>query len=84
MANKLKGKYQLRSLWRSQKGICPICHGKITEETGWARHHITWRSHGGGDTLDNLALLHPNCHMQVHSKNITVVKPRPPSGVQEA
>jgi 5-methylcytosine-specific restriction endonuclease McrA len=23
--------------------------------------------HGGSDRLDNLVLLHPNCHRQVHS-----------------
>ena len=77
MGDKLWGKQQLLSLWRSQKGTCPICQQKITETTGWARHHIIWRSHGGGDTLDNLVLLHPTCHMQVHSQKLSVVKPRP-------
>lgn len=77
MADRLWGKQQLFSLWRSQRGVCPICQEKITETTGWARHHIVWRSHGGGDTLDNLVLLHPTCHMQVHSKRLSVVKPRP-------
>ena len=84
MNDKLKNKQQLRSLWRSQQGICPICQQKITETTGWARHHIIWRSHGGDDTLDNLVLLHPTCHMQVHSQKLSVVKPRPSTGVQEA
>jgi RNA-directed DNA polymerase len=77
MGDKLWGKQQLLSLWRSQNGTCPICQQKITETTGWARHHIIWRSHGGGDTLDNLVLLHPTCHMQVHSQKVSVVKPRP-------
>ncbi len=81
MADKLWGKHQLLSLWRSQQGFCPICQQKITETTGWARHHILWRAHGGGDTLDNLILLHPTCHMQVHSQKLSVVKPRPSSGV---
>lgn len=84
MNDKLKSKQQLHSLWRSQQGICPNCQQKITELTGWARHHIIWRSHGGGDTLDNLVLLHPTCHMQVHSQKISVDKPRPSMGVQEA
>jgi len=77
MTGKFERKHQLLSLWRSQKGVCPICQQKITETTGWARHHIIWRSHGGGDTLDNLVLLHPTCHMQVHSQKLSVVKPRP-------
>ena len=84
MNDKLNSKQQLLSLWRSQQGICPICQQKITELTGWARHHIIWRSHGGGDTLDNLVLLHPTCHMQVHSQKLSVVKPRPSTGIQEA
>lgn len=77
MADKLWGKRQLLSLWRSQRGICPLCQQKITETSGWARHHIVWRSHGGSDTLDNLVLLHPTCHVQVHSQKLSVVKPRP-------
>ncbi len=84
MGDKLWGKQQLLSLWRSQTGFCPICQCKITETTGWARHHIIWRAHGGGDTLDNLVLLHPTCHMQVHSQKLSVVKPRPSSGVRKA
>jgi RNA-directed DNA polymerase len=84
MADKLWGKQQLYSLWRSQRGTCPHCRQKITETTGWARHHIVWRCHGGSDTLDNLVLLHPTCHMQVHSQKLSVVKPRPIEGVREA
>jgi RNA-directed DNA polymerase len=84
MGDKLWGKQQLLSLWRSQQGVCPVCQQKITETTGWARHHIIWRCHGGGDTLDNLVLLHPNCHRQVHSRNLSVVKPRPSPGVRKA
>jgi RNA-directed DNA polymerase len=84
MGDKLWSKQQLLSLWRSQRGFCPICQQKITETTGWARHHIIWRSLGGGDTLDNLVLLHPTCHMQVHSRKLSVVKPRPSSGVRKA
>lgn len=85
MQDKLQHKQQIYSLWRSQQGICPLCQQKITETTGWARHHIVWRSYGGGDTLDNLVLLHPTCHMQVHSRGLNVVKPRPlTASVQEA
>lgn len=84
MTDKLWGKRQVLSLWRSQQGICPICQQKITETTGWARHHIVWRCHGGGDTLDNLVLLHPNCHRQVHNQKLSVVKPRPTEGVRKA
>ncbi|WP_373285987.1 HNH endonuclease [Marinithermofilum abyssi] len=36
---------------------------------------------GGADTQENRVLLHPNCHNQVHSQNLTVEKPRPSQGV---
>src|SRR5215469_13042992 len=76
------GKYL--TLWEEQQGKCVICHHPITTTTGWHTHHIVWRSRGGSDLLENLVLLHPNCHRQVHSQQITVTKPRPVTGVGEA
>jgi RNA-directed DNA polymerase len=67
-------------LWQSQKGICPVCDDLITDETGWENHHIIYRVNGGPDTLDNRVLLHPTCHKQVHSLNLSVLKPRPTTG----
>jgi RNA-directed DNA polymerase len=83
-ANNLQGRAKLLSLWKSQNGICPVCKNKITEITGWHSHHIVWKSKGGNDTLANQVLLHPNCHNQVHSQKLSVVKPRPEKGVIEA
>lgn len=79
--NDLRGKRQLLHLWQSQQGLCPLCQQKITSETGWHRHHLIWRVHGGKDTFDNQVLLHPNCHRQLHSQGLSVVKPRPSPGV---
>jgi RNA-directed DNA polymerase len=55
-----------RILWRRQKGRCLGCAHLITLETGWHTHHVIWKVKGGSDRLDNLALLHPTCHRQVH------------------
>jgi RNA-directed DNA polymerase len=77
----LKGRRQLLTLYKEQNGICPICRQEITEITEWHRHHIIWRSNGGKDTTENLMLLHPECHRQVHSLKLEVVKPRPEKGV---
>jgi RNA-directed DNA polymerase len=77
IAENLKGRRQLLHLWKAQDGLCPVCNRKITELTGWHSHHIVWRSHGGSDNVSNQVLLHPECHRQVHSRNFTVVKPRP-------
>jgi RNA-directed DNA polymerase len=81
MENNLTGRRQLLYLWQEQGGICPICKQKITQLTGWHNHHIIWRSNGGSDKAENRVLLHPNCHRQVHSQRLEVVKPRPSRGV---
>lgn len=63
----LEGRRKLRWLWWSQDGLCPLCHEKITRDSGWHLHHRIKRSQGGSDVLANLALLHPNCHRQLHA-----------------
>ena len=63
----LRGKWVQLYLWQSQNGVCPVCEEKLTGETDWDRHHVVQRVHGGPDTIDNLVLLHPTCHRQVHS-----------------
>ena len=80
MKDDLKGRWQLLGLWQEQQGLCPACGQKITRATGWHSHHIVWRCHGGADGVRNRVLLHPNCHSQVHSRKLNVVKPRPRAG----
>ncbi|MFV1873496.1 MAG: group II intron reverse transcriptase/maturase [Oleiphilus sp.] len=65
--NSMQGRKRLMSLWVRQKKSCPMCKQHITHETGWNVHHIVEKCKGGSDLLDNLVLLHPNCHRQVHS-----------------
>lgn len=84
MADDLKGRRQLLYLWQEQNGICPVCNQKITTLTGWHNHHIVWRVNGGSNKAENRVLLHPNCHRQVHSQMLKVVKLRPLSGVRKA
>jgi RNA-directed DNA polymerase len=67
MADNLGGRHKLLYLWKRQKGLCPICMEKITQETGWHLHHLIRRVDGGSDSVSNLCLLHPACHMQGHS-----------------
>lgn len=80
----LKGRRQLLRLWKEQDGLCPICEQRITELTGWHNHHIVWRVMGGSDADHNRVLLHPECHRQVHTKGLSVTKPRPARGVTQA
>jgi RNA-directed DNA polymerase len=62
------GHWQARLLWKVQEGKCAICNQKITLESGWQVHHNDWRVYGGSNLLDNLVLLHPHCHRQVHAR----------------
>jgi RNA-directed DNA polymerase len=66
MSHRLQNKPRLLYLWQTQQGICPVCQEKLTEEVKWEQHHLLPRVEGGADTLDNLVLLHPICHRQVH------------------
>ncbi len=76
MEANLKGYKKLLRLWLEQQGLCPVCQQKITKIRGWHSHHIIWRVNGGKDGNNNRVLLHPNCHRQVHSQRLEVVKPR--------
>ena len=67
---------KLQSLYRVQKGLCPLCREHITLDTGWNLHHIVAQHLGGSDLLKNLILLHPVCHRQLHAKGINVEKSR--------
>jgi RNA-directed DNA polymerase len=77
MLDDLTERRKLLRLWFEQEGICTICLQKITKETGWNIHHLVRKVDGGKHTMNNLVLLHPNCHRQVHSQGLEVIKPRP-------
>jgi RNA-directed DNA polymerase len=84
MANSIKGRRQLISLWREQKGVCPICNQRITRETGWHNHHVKARYLGGSNGNSNRALLHVACHNKVHNQGIKVKKPAPRRSLRKA
>jgi RNA-directed DNA polymerase len=81
MKDSLAGQVKWYRLWWSQDKECPICHEKITKEAGWHVHHILPKSEGGKDNLSNLVMVHPNCHRQIHSQKLPVVKPAPARGL---
>lgn len=76
MEQQLARRRRLLYLWREQGGVCPVCNRRITELTGWHNHHIVRRMEGGSDRAENQVLLHPDCHQRVHSRGISVGKPR--------
>ncbi|WP_405126803.1 group II intron reverse transcriptase/maturase [Ralstonia pseudosolanacearum] len=75
MVQSLRNRQKTLKLWLAQGGKCLICKQPITKETGWHAHHILRRVDGGKDTLENLVLLHPDCHNQLHIRGLKVVKP---------
>jgi RNA-directed DNA polymerase len=80
MVDNARGYRRLLQLWLEQDGKCLVCGQKLAEESDWNVHHLRKRVEGGEDTLDNLVLLHMNCHRQVHSRGWRVSKPRSVKG----
>jgi RNA-directed DNA polymerase len=68
MRDNLRGYDKLLKLWFNQNGRCPQCGQKITSGTGWHLHHRVWVVNGGDDSMANLVVMHPICHMQLHGQ----------------
>ena len=75
MIKSLNADRKLLGIWRSQDSICPICRQNIKVDSKWELHHIKEKSKGGDNKPTNLIMLHPNCHRQVHSQKMKVIKP---------
>lgn len=69
------GKKKLARLWVSQEMRCPICQQLLEANGKWNIHYIHLRTEGGSDNLSNLIMVHPDCHRQIHSQHLRVVKP---------
>jgi RNA-directed DNA polymerase len=79
MLEKFAGRQLLEYLYSRQNGCCAYCGDKINLETGWNTHHIEQKHLGGKNTDDNLVLLHPNCHIDVHQTDFVFTRPQPRS-----
>ncbi|GAC1316387.1 MAG: hypothetical protein NVSMB28_02330 [Collimonas sp.] len=77
MVKSMRYRKEWVKLYVDQRGLCAICGAEMDLDTGWHDHHIEYRANGGSDVLGNRVLLHPNCHAQVHSLALKVVKPVP-------
>lgn len=75
MRQTLKGRMRLLNIWRHQGEKCPMCRQRITKQSGWHVHHIIPRCEGGASNFSNLVMVHPTCHLQIHHRKLTVVKP---------
>jgi RNA-directed DNA polymerase len=82
MRHTLRYSKEILKLLIRQEGKCALCGHEISKETGWHDHHIVRRVDGGPDTLKNRAVLHPNCHAQLHSRGMT--QPLKYSGIRNS
>lgn len=57
----VEGNKTLRRLFNQQKGLCALCGGKLTLETGGRCH-----KYRNGTQTANF-LVHPNCHLKIHT-----------------
>ena len=76
MLETFRGSRTLRYVWYEQRGLCTLCHTKITRITGWRLHYCVSRVMGGSAGATNRVLLHPECHDRVHRQRLSVSKPR--------
>jgi RNA-directed DNA polymerase len=69
LAQTRTGRRQIEYLWKRQEGRCLVCDQplRLAEDDNQIHHRI-WRSRGGPETLDNMELLHANCHRQIHAQ----------------
>jgi hypothetical protein len=61
---------------------CQIC-GKDYDDNGWHLHHIKQRKDGGTDRVDNLALVHEQCHKDFHLGKFPKFKFKKPKEYKE-
>lgn len=57
---------KLKSLARTQKGLCAHCKTTLFNGEELHKHHHRPRSEGGTDEQANLRLVHLFCHQQIH------------------
>jgi RNA-directed DNA polymerase len=70
LAATIAGRELLTALYEQQGGRCVQCGALFTGPEQGQVHHRHGRVYGGDDSLDNLELLHENCHRQKHRRRM--------------
>jgi 5-methylcytosine-specific restriction endonuclease McrA len=52
-----------------QGGVCPECNERITPDQKSAGHHVIEFAKGGPTTMENLQVLHEECHVALHARS---------------
>jgi RNA-directed DNA polymerase len=58
---------RIEKLYQRQQGRCPYCKQIMTDISQTHTHHILPTKYGGKDQLNNLRLMHLDCHIKLHS-----------------
>jgi len=68
--NALKQIYsaKVEKIYTRQKGICPYCGQPVMDISETRMHHMLPVKYGGAEKLNNLWLLHLDCHITLHSE----------------
>ncbi len=53
-----------------QKGKCPLCDMKFSEEEQLDIHHIQPKSEEGTNEMKNLIVVHKHCHIRTHQSKV--------------
>jgi RNA-directed DNA polymerase len=59
---------KVRKIYTRQQGICPYCGQSVTDISRTHMHHMLPVRYGGTEKLNNLWLLHVDCHITLHSE----------------
>ncbi len=68
--------WRKQTLWKNQKGQCPICRKAINPGDLRRIHRRLPMAQGGRDLLPNQVLLHATCHKQIHESQSDVTGAR--------
>ena len=69
MRDSLNGRNKLLKLFIRQKGLCPVCHKRMTIETGCKIHYFRC------DNIRIRQMVHPECHKSLHANDSETFEP---------
>jgi RNA-directed DNA polymerase len=74
LANLFKKDSFRKSIYNKQLGLCPVCRRNLVEgdwDEPMHLHHLVPRKEGGKDIIQNLIMLHEECHYAIHKENVS-------------
>jgi len=69
MRDSLNGRNKLLKLFIRQKGLCSVCHKRMTMETGCKIHYFRC------DNIRIRQMVHPECHKSLHANDSETFEP---------